>query len=269
VEGTDVLAFLLLATVGGTPVPHPASAEVETRRVEVSYSFAGRDLFLHGSAPVGTRRVLAVLQGPPSDSIRLMQKGRVALFWLGVRQYRLGRVPGLYLVNVSNPACNGFTPCRQDDVTGLEACDRLLPSDEPAVGPAGLFSRTRLSALSGPLQEGENARVLQEFWALQAKRGLYGVRLNGIRLNAAGAFYHSFRLPASAPEGRYQVTTYFLGDDQLLGTERNDLFVRKSGVVEWVSRLAERRPFAYGAFTVLIALAAGWLAGTLFGRGGH
>ena len=110
---------------------------------------------------------------------------------------------------------------------------------------------------------------MQGFWALQTARKLYGLRTNAIRLNGQGAFYHTFSLPACAPDGRYRVTTYFLGADRLLGVESNDVFVRKTGMVESLSRLADRRPAAYGALTVLIAVAAGWLAGTLFKRGGH
>ncbi len=265
-----MLAFLLFAVLNRPEVSVPVSAVVpqsDVERVEVSYSFSGLDLFLHGTAPAGTRRVLAVLEGPSAGVVRLMEKGRVALFWLGVRQYRLSGVPGLYLVNVSSPLCNGFAPCLPAD--DLEASNRLLAPFDLAAGRETLIAHARLSSLSGPMHEGESGRVLEGFWDLQGQRGLYGVRPNGIRLNDRGAFYHVFSLPACAPDGRYQVTTSFLGDDRMLGVQTSNLFVRKKGVVDWVSRLAERRPLVYGAFTVLIAVAAGWLAGTLFGRGGH
>jgi hypothetical protein len=265
-----VLASLLLVALGVPAVPASASVpapQADVGRVEVSYAFTGRDLFLHGSAPAGTRRVVAVLEGPSTGSIRLMEKGRVAFFWLGVRQYRLSAVPALYLVNVSSPVCNGFSPCQ--DAGALDASNRLLAPMDLAAGREEVIAHARLTSLSGPLREGESGRVLQGFWDLQSQRGLYAVRLNAIRLNDQGAFYHVFSLPASAPDGRYQVTTSFLGDDRLLGVQTSNLFVRKTGMVDWVSRLAERRPLVYGLFTVLIAVAAGWLAGTLFGRGGH
>ena len=260
---------LALAVLGALPgaAPPPARAEVDPRRVEISYTFLGRDLFLYGQAEAGTRRVLAVMEGPPVASVRLLEKGRVALFWLGVRQYRLDGVPGVYLVNVSCPSCRGLAACRHGGV--LDECNRLLSPEGIVVGPEGIASRARVSSLSGPLRSGEAQRVVQGFWALQTARKLYGTGTNAIRLNTQGAFYHTFSLPASAPDGRYRVTTYFLGDDRLLGVESNDVFVRKTGTVEWLSRLADRRPFAYGALTVLIAVAAGWITGTLFKRGGH
>jgi Putative transmembrane protein (Alph_Pro_TM) len=264
-----VWLLLTLAALGALPAaaPPPPRAEVDPRRVEISATFLGRDLFLYGQVVAGTRYVLAVMEGPPIGSVRLLEKGRVALFWLGVRQYRLDGVPAVYLVNVSCPSCKGLAACRH--TSALEECNRLLLPQAVVVGPDGIAARARVSSLSGPLRRGEAERVVQGFWALQTERKLYGLRTNAIRLNAQGAFYHAFTLPACAPDGRYRVTTYFLGDNGLLGTESNDVFVRKTGMVESLSRLAARRPAAYGALTVLIAVAAGWLAGTLFKRGGH
>jgi hypothetical protein len=265
-----VLVAALLAALTGAPaaqVPAAPEARVEVRRIEVSYAFSGRDIFLYGKAPAGTRHVVVVMEGPPAGTIRLMEKGRVALFWLGVRQYRLAGEPGLYLVNVSCPICNGFAPCSHTGA--LQLCNRLIAPLGLLTGPEEVAARARLESLSSPLRPGEEERVLNGFWELQTQRGLYGVRTNGIRLNAEGAFYHSFTLPAAAPDGRYGVTTTFVGEDRVLGQETNELFLRKTGMVEWLSRLADRRPFLYGAYTVLIAVASGWVAGTLFGRGGH
>ncbi len=265
-----MLFATLLAALAGTPAAPPApgsQAQIEVRRVEVSYTFSGRDLFLYGKAPAGTRYVAVVMEGPPAGPVRLMEKGRVAFFWLGVRQYRLTGAPGLFLVNVSCPVCNGFAPCRHTGA--LEAVNRLLSPLGLVTGPEEVAVRARLESLSSPLRPGEEERVLSGFWTLQKERGLYGVRTNGVRLNAAGDFYHSFHLPASAPDGLYGVTTYLLGEDRLLGVETNELFLRKTGMVDWLSGLADRRPLLYGAFTVLIAVASGWIAGTLFGRGGH
>ena len=264
------LPLLLLAAAAAAPaaVSGPVSVTgLDVRRVEVSYAFSGRSVFLYGRAPEGTRRILAVIEGPPAGTIRLMEKGRVALFWLGVRQYGLGQVPGLYLINVSCPVCNGLQSCRHAGL--LEACNRLLAPLDLAAGSPEIAARARLSSLSGPLRKGEAERVLEGFWTLEESRGLYGVRTNAIRLSPQGVYYHTFQLPAAAPEGRYRITTSFLSDSEVLGVKTNELFVRQTGIVEWLTRLADRRPVLYGAFTVLVALAAGWTAGTLFGRSGH
>ncbi len=236
--------------------------------MEISATFLGRDLFLYGQAVAGTSCVLAVMEGPPIGSVRLLEKGRVALFWLGVRQYRLergaGGLPGQRELPVMQRP-RGVPPrgCARRRAIGCccpTGSSSVLTGSPP--GPASRASR-------GLSAEGRRSASCRASGRCRRRAQLYGLRTNAIRLNDQGAFYHTFTLPACAPDGRYRVTTYFLGDDRLLGVESNDVFVRKTGMVESLSRMAARRPAVYGALTVLIAVAAGWLAGTLFKRGGH
>ena len=86
-------------------------------------------------------------------------------------------------------------------------------------------------------------------------------------VNKLDLFIDAGDLPAEAPEGKYSILTHFLRDDTLVAVTRNDLFVRQSGLIAWLSRLAERHAMTYGGFTVAIALLAGFLAGSLF-KGG-
>lgn len=264
-----VLAVAALGWALPAVAAGPATtSNVETRRVNISIAFSGQNVFLYGQAPAGTRRVVAAMEGPYAGAVRLLEKGRVAMFWLGVRQYRLGGVPGLYLVNANCPLCNRLADCTHE-IQG-EAWNAILAPDGLQVGREAISANGNLECLSGKLAAGELERVLSGFWELEGSRGLYAVREHAVRLNNSGAYYHTFALPAQAPDGRYHITTYFLSGGALLAQEENELFVRKSGLVAWFSRLADRRPYAYASLTVLIALAAGWVAGTLFRRsGGH
>ncbi|MFH1177098.1 MAG: TIGR02186 family protein [Acidobacteriota bacterium] len=239
---------------------------VETRRVNVTITFSGQEVFLYGQAPPGTTRVVAVMESGSAGPVRLMEKGRVALFWMGVRQYRLTDAPGLYLVNANCTVCNHFASCTHDAES--ESWNPVLAPLGIIVGRGALRASATLECLSGSLRAGELDRALEGFWALQSERDLYRVRGNGLRLNGAGAFYHRFLLPSQAPDGRYTIVTYFLSDGALLGREDNELFVRKSGLVAWLSRLADRQAALYASLAIAIALAAGWLAGALFRRGG-
>jgi hypothetical protein len=243
-----------------------SSSFVETRRVNVSLAFSGQQVFLYGRAPEGTVRVVSVMEGPTGPPVRLLQKGRVALFWLGVRQYRLGGLPGLYLVDANCPLCNRVSGCPHTPKE--EEWNRVLAASGSAAGRDAMHERAVIESLSGPLHEGEAETVLDGYWDLQARRGLFAVNGSAVRLAATRAYYHTFELPPQSPDGRYLISTYFLSGDALLGSEQNELFVRKVGLIATLSRLAERRPGLYGAVTVLIAIAAGWLAGTLFRRGG-
>jgi hypothetical protein len=260
---------LLLALLAGLPAAaqdQVPSARVQTRRVTISLTFSGQHVFLYGRVPPGSQQVLAVMEGPSAGGVRLMEKGRVALFWLGVRQYRLTGIPGVYLVNGSATACNGSSPCPPS--VARAAWDRSVTSANLTVGPEAIRARANLEPLSGDLAPGEADRILDGYWRLQSARGLYETRHNAIRISRDGTFYHFFAIPTQAPEGKYRITTYFLAEDRLLGFAENELFVRQSGFVAWLSRLAERQAFVYGASAVLIAVTAGWLAGAIFKRGG-
>jgi hypothetical protein len=260
------LLLLLVAALPAAGQDQPPDARVETRRVTISLTFSGQDVFLFGRVMPGTQRMLAVMEGPPADEVRLMEQGRVGPFWLGVRQYRLTAVPGVYLVNASDSLCDGSVTCARP--VALAARNDLPTSAGLMVGRDAIRARAHVAALSGSLAPGEAERVLDGFWQLQARRDLYVIRGYAIRMNPDGVFYHRFALPTQAPEGKYRITTYFLAGDRMLGTAENQLFLRKSGLLAWLSRLAERQAFTYGLFTVLIALTAGWLAGTIFKRGG-
>jgi hypothetical protein len=270
--GTLVLVLGLLGALqpAAPPAAAPArpesSTRVATRRVPISSSFSGHQVFLYGQLPPGANGVFAVMEGPGSGEARLMRKGKVVAFWMGVRQYELAHAPGLYLVNLHCPEANGQGEC--PDPLDLERVNRRLGSAADPVGPDALLGRTSLTVLNGDPEEGEHEAVIEGFWKLQESRGLYGLDDNAIRVTEDGMLYHVFDLPAEAPEGKYSILTHFLRDDTLVAVARNDLFVRQSGLIAWLSRLAERHAMTYGGFTVAIALLAGFLAGSLFKGGG-
>ncbi len=261
--GLLLLFFTALPVAAQDQVP---SARVQTRRVTISLTFSGQHVFLYGRVVPGSQQVLAVMEGPSAGPVRLMEKGRVAIFWLGVRQYQLTGVPGVYLVNASPAGCDGSHPC-PPSVTRV-AWDKSAVAANVTVGPEAIRARAHLESLSGDLAPGEADRILGGYWQLQSGRGLYETRHNAIRISRDGAFYHSFAIPTQAPEGKYRITTHFLGEGRLLGVAENELFVRKSGFLAWLSRLAERQALTYGVSAILIAVTAGWLAGTIFKRGG-
>jgi len=240
---------------------------VDVRRVRISLGFAGQQIFIYGQVPPGTQRVVSVVEAPPAGPVRLMRKGRVGPFWLGVDQYAVEDVPGLYLVNISCPGGNVTRPCPDND--SLALVNAILEKSDIIVGPAEISRRAQIEVLRGEDTEGKRSGLLEGFWTLEASRGLYRVNGNGIYLGPEGKYFYRATVPASAPEATYSVTTYFLGGDAMIDAARVELFVCRQGMVAWLARLAERRAYLYGGITVLIALAAGLFVGTVFRRGGH
>ncbi len=253
---------ILVAGAAASSAEEMDPIQVDVRRVRISLGFAGQQIFLFGKAPAGTDRVVVLLEAPACGPVRLMEKGRVGPFWLGVRQFRVENVPGLYLVHLSCPGGNVLHPCPERDP--LPTVNRGLESGGGVVGPEAIATRAKVEVLSGEAGPEARREVLNGLWALQERRGLYGVHPNSVRLNGAGRYYCTCRLPAAAPEGKYSATVYFLGEGRVLGGATEDLFVRRSGLVAWLSRLARHHAAAYGGITVLIALGAGWFAGAIF-----
>lgn len=237
---------------------------VAVRRVHISVGFSGEEVFIYGRVPAGTQRVVSVIESPTTAAVRLMEKGRVGPFWLGVHQYAVRHVPRLYLASLSCPGGNVLHPCPEID--SLAAVNAVLERIGEVVGPRALAERAEVEALKGEGEAQDVRRVLKGFWELQASRGLYHVSPNQIRLNDEGMYYYQAVLPAEAPEGKYLVVAYFLADEAVVGTAATELFVGRSGLVAWLSRLAERRALLYGMITIGVALAAGWLAGAVFRR---
>ncbi len=257
-----LLALLAVAGAGDLPEPETRLA---TRRVAISFSFSGQQVFLSGPLMPEADGAFVVMEGPSAGPTRLMLKGRVVLFWMGVRQYELANAPGLYLVNLHCPLCNGLGQCSHEG--SVETLSKSLLDSGVRIGVEAMVARSSVEVLGDAPEAGEQRKVVEGFWRLQESRGLYGLRHNAIRISSDGLLYHTFDLPTEAPEGKYRITTHFLRGNTLMAVARNDLFVRQSGLVNWLSRLAERHAMAYGVFTVAIALAAGFLAGTVFKRG--
>ncbi len=262
--GIFVVLAALAATVGATPRNGSERLRVDVRRVRVSLGFCGQKIFIFGRVPEGTRRVVTVIEAPGRGPVRLMEKGRVGPFWLGVRQYAVSGIPGLYLVELSCPGGNVLGPCPENDP--LAAANRELAAVGVMVGPEALAARARVEVLQGGGGAEAVGRLLEGLWELEESLGLWGVDPNRIRLNADGMYYFEARLPAHAPEGKYTITSWFLGLPGGPETASTELFVRRWGLVAWLSRLAARHPWTYALITVGIALGAGWLAGAVFRR---
>ncbi len=263
-----VIAAATAALLLAVPVVAENGTErchVDVRRVRVSLGFAGQELFIYGQAPEGTRRVVSVIESPVNGDMRLMEKGRVGPFWLGVHQYAVSGLPALYLVALSCPGGNVLAPCPEKD--GLKAANRILASVGQSVGPQALATRGQVSVLHGVHDAETEQRLFGGLWRLNASLGLWGVLHNRVRINGDGMYSYHATLPAKAPEGKYRITTWFLGGPGEIEAAEAQLFVRRWGLVAWLSRLARRRPYVYAAITVAIALAAGWLAGAFFRRG--
>ncbi len=261
--GSAVLALLAVVTVCTAQEANPL-LRVDVRRVQISLGFAGQQILICGQVPPGTNQVVTVIEAPPAGEVRLMRKGRRGPFWLGVAQYAVGNIPALYKVSISCPGGNVVRPCPDQSI--LASVNRRLALDALVVGPQAIIRRANVRVLRGTWSVKDRARLFDGLWELEASQELYSIDPNGIHLTKDGRYFCKSVIPAHAPEAKYTITAYFLNSQSLLDAARVELFVSRSGIVAMLARLARRHAYIYGAVTVLIALAAGWLVGVLFHR---
>ncbi len=259
-------AILLAAALAAHGAEMPDSrwvgdTEVDVRRVAISLGFAGQLVFVHGTTPADLEGMVAIVEAPPQDDCRIMEKGRLGPIWLGLRQYRIGALPSFYLVLAHDPGRNRL----HDRAPGLDLGDlnrQLEARGVAPVGAAALASRALVQPIGGLGRGADPAALLDSLWTMQADRGLFGIDLDAIRVSRDGMYSYWLMLPEVAPEGRYTITTHYLRRSGLV-TEHSGLLVRRTGAVAVITRLASRHSALYGITTVLLAVVIGWLSGAL------
>jgi uncharacterized protein (TIGR02186 family) len=72
--------------------------------------------------------------------------------------------------------------------------------------------------------------------------------------------------PSNVPTGTYTVEVFLVRDGNVVSAQSTPLVISKIGFGAELFDFAHRHPALYGILAVLVALAAGWLAGVAFRR---
>ena len=230
---------------------------VDPPTVTVRTFYDGQIVRVSGIAPVG-HEVAIEIRGDDAP-VGLSVKGRVGgLIWANVEETTLENVPSLYLVATS---------------AGLQLLPETTSSDGDSVGYAFLESRCRVSPSLG---REENHRVFTEFVKLKEQEQLYNVADGGVQL-APGSdtcldCAASFFIPPDVPVGNFKVRLLAFDRNQGFVVAAADLPVVQAGLTAAIASMARDHGLLYGVLSVIAALAAGLLAGVVFGhrsKGGH
>jgi uncharacterized protein (TIGR02186 family) len=253
--GQGAVALLLAAIV--VAVGAVGQAAGNTKSMTVAPSEVGIDLFYHGTAlrvsgMIPAAHQAAVLCVGKGSTIKARRKGRVwGVLWMNTGDVTFEEVPSVYLLATSAPLAELAAPAALAALgLGFEA---LEPRAFAAGGPDDADARFR------------------ELVRLNEQDGLWGLEQGAVRLEpgkggnltATAEIY----LPARATPGGYEVRLYSFRD----GTGRLEgstvVTLRSVGVAGFVSAMARQRGLLYGIVSALVAMAAGLLAGLVFGRG--
>jgi uncharacterized protein (TIGR02186 family) len=252
-----LIALLLLAGPARAQTPDVASdlpAAVVEEQITVSSDYRGSFITVFGYNPDrrGRGDIVVVLRGPPESAV-VMRKRRVLGLWINGDPVRFSETPSFFAV-LSNRPLRSIAPPQAIWRYQLDpaASARLQSRTGDADPSAYRNALVRLRRAQGLYQEYSGRASPEE-------RG-------GLTMYQGGLFRAVVRLPANAPIAQYHADTYLFRDGRLISAQRIPITISRVGIERRIHDLATGASWLYGIVTVLLALAAGWVAAFLFRR---
>jgi len=235
-------------------------ADVSARNVPVTSSFHGTEIVIFGavdnsqqpSAESGYYDVLIVVEGVPGRIV-VRRKNNVAGLWLNTSSATFDVVPSYYAIASTRPI---------DEIT----------SEEFRASHGVGFQHLRFMPAFGQPQalSSEDLKEFQQaIIRLKQKQGLYIQDNFRVAFIGKSLFRATIELPANVTVGPFDTRVYLFHDEKLLSQYSVRLNLEREGLERYLHRFAFGSPTLYGLVTVALAIAAGLVASTVFGRTAH
>ena len=249
------------STDTGTQLPRETvQADVSTRRVAVTSSFSGTEIVIFGavdnsrqtSAEAGLYDIVVVVVGAPTRLVA-RKKNRVLGIWLNTEKLEFLNVPSYYVIASTRPL---------DDI----ASEEVLKS-------SGIGLNYVPMTLGKGEAETRSATEIKEFRdaivRLKRKERLFGHEEYNVAFIGRSLFRASVDVPANVTLGSFETRVFLFRNRELLHQYNARLDLEREGLEDTLHAFAFGYPLLYGLATVLLALASGLLASTIFSRGAH
>ena len=245
---------------GGVLPRETIQVDMSTRRVAVTSSFSGTEIVVFGavdnsrqaSPEAGLYDVVIVVVGTPTRLVA-RKKNRVAGIWLNTDSINFASVPSYYAIVSSRPL---------DEI----ATDEVLKS-------TGIGLEHIPMVLAKNAGEGRTAAEIKEFRdavvRLKRKDRLYSQEAFSVPFIGRSLFRASVDVPGNVTVGSFETRAFLFRDRELLHQYTARLDLEREGVEDLLHAFAFGYPLTYGIVTVLLAIASGLLASTLFRKGAH
>ena len=252
-----VLALFLLCSPAAAQAPADVAdlpAGVAEESIVVSSDYRGSYVTVFGVNPDrrGRGDIVVVVRGP-NESAVVMQKRRVFGLLVNGDPVRFSEAPSFFAVLSNRPLRSIASPQSiwryQLDPAASAQLESSTGDTDPSAYRAALVRLRRAQGL------------YQEFAS-----GATPDQRSGLTMYQGGLFRAVVRLPANAPIAQYHADTYLFRDGRLISAQRIPISIRRVGIERRIHDLATKFPFIYGLLTVMLALAAGWVAAFLFRR---
>jgi uncharacterized protein (TIGR02186 family) len=226
-------------------------ASLSQHDVALTTGFAGSEIFVYGAVrrtdpgpePEGKLDILITVTGP-LEPVVVRRKERHFGIWTNGPSVEVDAAPSFYVVASSG----GFreTITWTDDLrfrVGLDYAITLIDA------PAWVDNREEYRLAVARVREAE---------------GLYSVLPNSVRIIENTLFETRVELPADLIEGDYTARVFLVRDRRVLDVFTDTIEVRRAPLGRFIYLAAREHAALYGAASLALALAAGWLASAFF-----
>lgn len=219
----------------------PLEITVQPDQIGIGATYNGTDVSVSGQVPADTEAVIRIT-GHEEDS-KLKKKGRVmGVLWMNLGSVEFHNIPGVFLLYKSKQ------------------------TDDQQVGEIDISAVRRKVEIVSEYQDKD--ALFEEFLKLKQKSGLYSTVENGIHYekenNDMKSFSASVKLPSALPQGDYKLEVFALAGNGITGYSNKDLKVKQTDMPSFIATLAFDHGTLYGILSVIVAVIAGLLTGTIF-----
>lgn len=236
------LALVLLCTAPAARAQ--LVADLSEHLIAITTGFVGTDVLLFGAIE-GPGDVVVVVRGPQRTEI-VRRKARIAGIWINEREMVLNNVPSFYVVASAKPLNEILSPVAR---TRHEIGFNFLQFAPARPAPPALVEEFRQALIRN--KEREDLYVEET-----GKLNFLGSRLFRTRIY----------FPSNVPTGTYAADVFLVRDGNVVSAQSTPLVVSKIGFGAELFDFAHQQPALYGILAVVVALAAGWVAGIAFRR---
>lgn len=197
-----------------------------------------RDAPAPGSAPL---EVIITVQGPQRP-VTVRRKDRRFGIWVNTDASEIDAAPTFYAVQTTAPL--GEVLSQTEDLRQRVSAPMAIRAVGTGRADQPLFNEALIR--------------------MRGRDGAYQLNEGAILFREQTLFHTSIRLPANLTEGDYLTRIILTRGGVVVDLHEQQIPVRKVGLERLIYNLAHERPLIYGILSLMIAIAAGWMASAVF-----
>jgi uncharacterized protein (TIGR02186 family) len=245
-----LLGALALSVAAGLATAETVVLGLSQDEVAITADFDGSNLLIFGAvrreAPIPPGRPLEVIVTVtgPAEPVDVRRKARRWGIWVNTDSVRLSRAPSFYAVASTGPLT--------EILSATENLRHRITVDQV------------VRTIGAREDVDDVASFTEALVRIRSRRDLYQSHLSGVALDQQTLFRTEIDMPADLVEGFYDTRIFLLRDKAVVDRYETQIDVRKVGLERWLYGLSREQPLLYGLMSLVIAIAAGWIASAAF-----